>query len=81
MNWKKARQLRREAEQRASKDYGTTNTKVDLKTRTNGKLVMNDRGAMVPEQVPVVTYTTVLNDGCSRKVYKTLKREGGCDDC
>lgn len=75
MNSKTSRRLRAEAKAKATEKYGSSNQNVQVKAMNSGQMVMNEKGVFVPEQVPVVTFTTVLNDGCARKIYKELKKE------
>ena len=75
MNSKKARQLRFIAKQAATEAYGFHNANVQVKSMKSGRIVMNESGVGVPEEVPVVTFTRILNDDCARKIYKELKKE------
>ncbi len=75
MNSKKARKLRRIAKSIATDPYGTTNVNVNVKSVESGRKVMSNDKGYIPEMVPVVTYTSVLNDGCARDIYHDLKKE------
>ena len=77
MNGKKARQLRRVANDIATDDGKIVNDNIQVKQLTTNQYVMNDKGTLVPEVVPNTTFTSSYKEGSPRALYQQLKGDRG----